>query len=105
VRGFLRAVLRGLKETVQNPPAAVDALLKRDDLTEKDVELERLRMAIRDNILTPEVRMHGYGAVDPAHLEEAIDQLVLGYAFRARPKLEDIFDATFLPPAGDRRVN
>jgi NitT/TauT family transport system substrate-binding protein len=105
VRGFLRAVLRGLKETVQNPPAAVDALLKRDDLTEKDVELERLRMAIRDNILTPEVRMHGYGAVDPAHLEEAIDQLVLGYTFRARPKLEDIFDATFLPPAGERRVN
>jgi len=30
----------------------------------REVELERLRMAIRDNIVTPEVRADGYGAVD-----------------------------------------
>ena len=29
-----------------------------------EVELERLRMAIRDNIVTPEVRANGFGAVD-----------------------------------------
>ena len=40
------------------------SIVKRDDVTKKDVELERLRMAIRDNIVTPEVRANGYGAVD-----------------------------------------
>ena len=32
---------------------AVDSVLKREDLAKKEVELERLRMAIRDNIVTP----------------------------------------------------
>ena len=71
----------------------------------KEVEVERLRMAIRDNIVTPEARTHGYGAVDLARLEDAINQIALAYTFKAKPKAEDVFDATFLPSAADRRVN
>ena len=74
-------------------------MLRRDDSAKKDVELERLRMAIRENIVTPEVRANGFGAVDPARLEEAIDQIALGYTFKARPKADAVFDASFLPPA------
>jgi NitT/TauT family transport system substrate-binding protein len=105
VRGFLRAFAKGLKETVRNPAAAVDTVLKREDVAKKEVELDRLRMAIRDNIITPEVRANGFGAVDPVRLEESINQIGLTYTFKARPKTEDIFDASFLPPAADRRVN
>ena len=81
------------------------SVLKRDDLAKKEVELERLRMAIRDNIVTPEVRANGFGAIDRARLEEAINQIALTYTFKAKPKAEDIFDPAFLPPAADRRVN
>jgi NitT/TauT family transport system substrate-binding protein len=105
VRAFLHAVLKGLKDTVRNPVAAVESVLKREDFTKKEIELERLRMVVRDNIVTPEVRMHGFGAVDSARLEEAIAQLALTYMFKARPKAEDAFDPTFLPPAAERRVN
>jgi NitT/TauT family transport system substrate-binding protein len=105
VQGFLRAFAKGLKETVRNPAAAVDTVLKREDVAKKEVELDRLRMAIRDNIITPEVRANGFGAVDPVRLEESINQIGLTYTFKARPKTEDIFDASFLPPAADRRVN
>ena len=52
VKGFLRAFVKGLKETVKSPVAAVDSVLRRNDVAKKDVELERLRMAIKDNILT-----------------------------------------------------
>ncbi len=62
-------------------------------------------MAIRDNILTPEVRANGFGAVDAARLEEAIDQIALVHTFKAKPKPDDIFDASFLPPAAERRAN
>jgi NitT/TauT family transport system substrate-binding protein len=62
-------------------------------------------MAIRDNIVTPEVRADGLGAVDPARLEQSIDQIGLVQTYKAKPKAEDIFDASFLPPAGDRKVN
>jgi NitT/TauT family transport system substrate-binding protein len=105
VEGFLRAFLRGLKDTIKNPSAAVDSLLKREDLGNKQVELERLRMAIRDNIVTPEVRANGLGAIDGTRLTEAIDQIALTRAFKAKPKASDIFDPAFLPAAADRKLN
>jgi len=105
VRGFLHAFLQGLKEIVHRPAEAVDTIMRRDDTVKREVELERLRMAIRDNIVTPEVRANGFGAVDFARLAESIDQIGLVYTFKAKPKAEDIFDASFLPPAAERKVH
>ncbi len=104
VKAFLRAYLKGLKEAIRRPADAVDLIAKRDDATRKDVELERLRMAIRDNILTPEVKADGYGAVDMARLEDAIGQFALVHTFKTKPKAEDVFDASFLPPDTERRL-
>jgi NitT/TauT family transport system substrate-binding protein len=105
VEAFLRAFLKGLKETIKNPSAAVDSVLRREDLGKKEVELERLRMVIRDNIVTPEVRANGLGAIDEARLAQAIDQIALTYAFKSKPKAGDIFDPAFLPAAADRKLN
>jgi NitT/TauT family transport system substrate-binding protein len=103
VAGAVRAVLKGMKEMVRHPADAVEAIIRRDDTARRDVELERLRMAIRDNILTPEVRANGFGGVDFKRLAEAIDQIALTYTFKAKPKPEDVFDASFLP--ADRKIN
>ena len=105
VRAFLHAFLKGLKDVVRRPVDAVDAVVRRDETLKKEVELERLRMAIRDNIVTPEVKADGYGAVDFARLAESIDQIGLVYTFKAKPKADDIFDASFLPPADERRAH
>jgi NitT/TauT family transport system substrate-binding protein len=59
----------------------------------------RARMAIRDNIVTPEVRANGYGAIDLARLAESIDQIGLVYTFKAKPKADE------MPPADERRVH
>jgi NitT/TauT family transport system substrate-binding protein len=104
VRAFLRAFLRGLKETVREPASAVESVLRRNEVAKKGTELERLRMAIRDNILTPEVKQNGYGAVDPGRLDVAIGQIGLTHRFKVRPSAADIFDASFLPPESDRRA-
>jgi NitT/TauT family transport system substrate-binding protein len=106
VKGFLRAFLKGLKDTIRNPATAVDSVLKRNDVAKKPVELERLQMALRDNILTPEVKTNGLGGVVMDKLDKSIDQIALTYNFKnAKPKGSDIFDASFLPPAADRKVN
>jgi|SRR5215471_10010650 len=105
VAGFLRALVKGVKETIRAPAGVVDALIKREDSSDREVELERLRMLIRDNILTPEVHADGLGAIDSARLSEAIDQIALTFAFRAKPKASDVFDPGFLPPAAERKVN
>jgi NitT/TauT family transport system substrate-binding protein len=105
LKAFLRAFLKGLKETIRQPAETVDSIAKRNDAAKREVELERLRMAIRDNIVTPEVRANGLGAVEMSRLEESIDQIGLVHTFKAKPKPADIFDASFLPPANERRVN
>jgi NitT/TauT family transport system substrate-binding protein len=105
VRRFLHATVRGFRETIRNPSTAVDPVLRREEFAKKDVEVERLRMAIRENVVTPEVRANGFGAVDPARLEAAIDQMALGYTFKQRPKADAAFDASYLPPLADRRAN
>jgi NitT/TauT family transport system substrate-binding protein len=103
VKGFARAFLKGLKETVRSPTAAVDSVLKREDAARKEVELERLRMAIRDNIVTQEVRTNGFGAVDMGRLDTAITQIGLTHNWKAKPRGVDIFDSSFLPPLTERR--
>ncbi len=106
LKGFLRAFTKSLKETVKQPASAVDSVMRRNDTARKPVELERLTMAIRDNIVTPEVKADGYGGVDAARIGKAIDQIGLSYKWKtAKPKPDDIFDASFLPTAAERKYN
>ena len=85
VTAFLRSFIKGLKDSIKNPSGAVETVLKREDLGKKDVELERLRMAIKDNILTPEVKSRGLGDIDGMRFDEAIDQLALATHSRTSP--------------------
>jgi NitT/TauT family transport system substrate-binding protein len=105
VQAFLRAFLRSLKETVNDPASAIESVLKRNNLAKKDVELERLQMAIRDNIVTDEVKKNGYGALDLMRLDHAIDQIATTSEFKVKPKASEMFDASFLPPLSDRSVD
>ena len=68
----------------------------------EEVELERLEMAIADNILTDEVKANGFGGVDMERLTKSMDQIADTYDFQKRPAAEDIFDPSFLPPAEER---
>jgi NitT/TauT family transport system substrate-binding protein len=106
VKGFLRAFLKGLKMTVKSPASTISFVLERNDAAKKNLELERLKMVIHDNIVTPEVKANGYGGIDDRRFAGAIDQIALTYKFKsAKPKPEDIFDASYLPPAAERKVN
>src|SRR5262249_52223767 len=105
VKGFLRGFLKGLKDTTKEPAAAIDSVLKRNETAIREIELDRLQLALRDNILTPEVKANGFGGIDPNRLDKAIEQIALTYAFKsAMPKANDVFDASFLPPAAERRA-
>ena len=91
---------------MKTPAAAIDSVLKRNDAAKKSTELERLAMAIHDNIVTPEVKANGYGGIDPVRFAKAVEQIGLTHTWKsAMPKLDDIFDASFLPAAADRKVN
>jgi NitT/TauT family transport system substrate-binding protein len=104
VRGFLQAFTRALRESVARPANAVESVLKRNTQARKNIELDRLNMAIRENIVTPEVKANGFGDIDHDRFADAIEQIALAHKFKAaKPKLEDVFDASFLPSPAERK--
>jgi len=104
VKGFVRATIKGLKETVRDPVAANKAVMKRNEIGDEPVELDRLKMAIRDNFVTPWVKKNGFGGVDMTRLEKSIEQIGIAYTFQSKPKAADIFDSAYLPPAAERMI-
>jgi NitT/TauT family transport system substrate-binding protein len=105
VTGFLRALIGGLHLAVNDPAAAAREVASRMDDGSRELELDRLKTVLADNILTPEVRRNGIGGIDPSRLERAIDQIAEDYKFRKRPTPAEIFDDTFLPPVDSRLIN
>jgi len=105
VRGFLRAAIAATNLTIREPGHAVDEVLTRMEDGVRDLELERLRTVIEDNILTSEVKRNGIGGVDPIRLERSIDQVGEDFKFVKRPSAADVFDDGFLPPLGGRLIN
>lgn len=105
VKGFIRATIRGWQDTIVNPASAIDHLLERNNIARRNVELERLQMAIRDNVVTPEVQRNGFGAVEMNRLAESIDQVGLTYDFSNKPTAAAIFTSEYLPAATQRQVD
>jgi NitT/TauT family transport system substrate-binding protein len=104
VAGFVRGTIRGIQETVRDPDAAIESVMKRNPIAKRDVELERLKLSLERNFVTPDVRKNGLGAVDAKRLERSIDQIGLTFQYTNKPKAADIFTAQYLPPKEQRLV-
>jgi NitT/TauT family transport system substrate-binding protein len=104
VKGFVKATIRGIQETIRNPEAAIDALLKRNQIANKAVELERLKLALDRNFVTDATRQNGFGDVDMSRLARSIDQIGLTFKYTNKPSADAIFTSAFLPPKADRLV-
>jgi NitT/TauT family transport system substrate-binding protein len=104
VAGFVKGTIKGVLDTVKDPDAAVKSVLKRNETADPKIELDRLKMSLRDNFVTPWVKANGFGGVDMARLAKSIDQIALTYDFKNRPKAGDIFTSQYLPPAADRKL-
>lgn len=104
VAKFVRATIKGVQDTVKDPDAAIESVMKRNETADKAIELARLKMALKDNIATPWVMANGFGGVDPARLAASIDQIAVTYDFKARPKAEAVFTPQYLPPAAERML-
>jgi NitT/TauT family transport system substrate-binding protein len=105
VKSFLRALIGGLHLTIKNPGAAASEVVSRMDDGTRELEVERLRTVLADNILTSEVRRNGIGSIDPLRMERAIDQIAEDRKFHKRPSAAEIFDDGFLPPVDGRLIN
>ncbi|WP_168797888.1 ABC transporter substrate-binding protein [Pacificoceanicola onchidii] len=104
VSGFLGAIAGGWKAAIADPGTAVDSLLKRNPAADKDLETERLQMAIDANVLTDYVMANGIGGIDADRMASAIEQTKSVYEFSAEPDAALYFDDSFLPAADARML-
>ena len=102
VVGFVKAVNRAINDSLANPEAAMDAVMKREPLLKRDVEKERLLATIKEEMNHPEVAKIGFGDVDPERLKRAIAMVVDANGLPRTPPNDDVFDRSFLPPRADR---
>lgn len=104
VRGLVKAVNKALMETIANPDAAIDALMKREPLLNRDVEKRRLQYAFRTLMLSKEAAEIGFGDIKDDRMTKAIGYVGEAYGLSALPKADQVFNRSFLPPKADRIV-
>ncbi|MBZ8133987.1 ABC transporter substrate-binding protein [Afifella sp. IM 167] len=104
VKGFLAAFNKAMKEVIADPQAAVKYVTDANPVVTQETELERLQMAIDQNIVTDEVKADGLGAVKMDRLTTSIDQIALTFDFSAKPSAESVFDPSYLPQKEEREV-
>lgn len=104
VAGFVRATVKGVIDTIKDPDTAIKSVMKRNETADEKIELARLKMALKDNFVTPWVKANGVGGIDDKRMAEAIDQIAVTYDFKnAKPKPSDLFSSEYLPPADERK--
>jgi NitT/TauT family transport system substrate-binding protein len=101
VRGLVRAINKGVLDTLKDPDAAVAAVAKREALIKVPVERERLAATLKDEMNHPEIAKIGLGNVDMARLKKSIAILVEANNLPRTPSVEEIFTPAFLPPPAD----
>ncbi|HAI33287.1 MAG TPA: taurine ABC transporter permease, partial [Thalassospira sp.] len=104
VKGFLRGVVKGWAAAIADPQSAIDALKEVDPLINPDLELQRLQMAIDENVVTPATLEEGMGLVKADRMAKAIDQVALAFGFENKPSVDDIYTDEFMPSAEDRML-
>jgi NitT/TauT family transport system substrate-binding protein len=104
VRGLVKAVNKALMDAVANPDAAIDALMKREPLLNRDVEKRRLQFAFKNLMLSKEAAEIGFGDIKDARMAKAIDIVAEAYAMTTKPTPAQVFNRSFLPPVADRTV-
>ena len=102
VQGFVRGTIKGIQETIRDPDAAIESVMKRNQIAKRDVELERLKLSLQRNFVSPDVKKNGIGAVDVKRLERSIEQIGLTFQYTNKPKPADVFTAQYLPAREQR---
>ena len=101
VAGLVRAINRGLIDSLKDLDASVAAVAKREPLIKVDIEKERFIATLKDEMNHPEIAKIGLGNVNPERLKKSIDILVDANNLPRTPAVSEIFTPAFLPPAAD----
>ena len=102
MHGLVRAVNRALVDTVRDPAAAIDALLRQAPGSDRAVNLRRLQGTLAIEMAHREGARIGIGDMDDERLARLIAQIVQVKRLPRTPSVREVFDRTYLPPLAKR---
>src|SRR5216684_3115607 len=91
VAGLVRAINRGLIDSLKDIDASVAAVAKREPLIKIPVEKDRFIATLKDEMNHPEIAKIGLGNIDPERLKKSIDILVDANGLPRTPTVAEIF--------------
>ncbi|MEM7522362.1 MAG: ABC transporter substrate-binding protein, partial [Pseudomonadota bacterium] len=98
VKGLVNAIAKAMADVLANPQEGIDIITATEPLSNGDLELKRLQFALDNLIFSDESKANGIGAVDTERLARSITTIQGLYDLPSTPAVEDVFDASFLPP-------
>jgi NitT/TauT family transport system substrate-binding protein len=104
VSALVRAINRAVIESAGAPDAAVAAMMKVEPLMNASLEKQRLVYTLKTHMVTPETDAIGMGDIKQERMAKAIKLLVETYGLANTPKVEEVFDRSFLPPRETRQL-
>jgi NitT/TauT family transport system substrate-binding protein len=97
VKNFLAAYVQGFQDMIKDPNSGLESVVKAgDSLMDPNSEKLRLQIALEKLYITPEVDQVGIGGADLGRLEKTIQQVSKGFGLEV-PKVDQVFDGSFLP--------
>jgi NitT/TauT family transport system substrate-binding protein len=97
VRKFVRAALRGWKYTMDHPAEAADLQKSMVRGLKKQITIEEIAI-LRNLVITPDTRKHGYGWFSPALMQKSREFMVKHAKLSGpAPKAADLYMTGFLP--------
>ena len=101
VRGVVKALNQGTKDTIASPEKALAVLKASDPMMKLDIEKVRLDIAL-GLTNTQHVMKNGLSSVTPEKLQKTIDAMVTAYQLPVSPDPATVYTDRFLPPAAER---
>jgi NitT/TauT family transport system substrate-binding protein len=101
VRGVVKALNQGTKDTIASPEKALAVLKASDPMMKLDIEKVRLDIAL-GLTKTQHVMKNGLSSVTPEKLQKTIDAMVTAYQLPVSPDPATVYTDRFLPPVAER---
>ena len=100
VKKFVVALGAGWKDAINDPKAAIAALVKRNPAADSALEQRRLELAINANVLSDYVKANGMGGIEKSRFDAAIQQLAETYEYKNKPDAKLYYTDAYLPSGG-----
>ncbi len=104
VKAFISAFLKGAKEVMASPDAAIEYVKARDGIINVDLEKRRLRLAIDAVVASPDARAEGFGVVNGGRLSLMASQVSDAFATKTRIDPTAVWTDAFIPTKAELNI-